>query len=357
MRQTLSPDVSRKLANMGFVCACLVVGIHVGLPEAQGMGRWVARLLKEGICRIAVPFFFVAAGYFLAGHMGEPGWWRRETGKRMRSVLVPYVLWSLLWAAYGIPFALVANRLAGAGWTRNLPLSGGEWLHVLGLDLYRLPNHYPLWFLRCLLLLVVLSPLSVAVVRRGRGWGIALVAALWAVYGWGSAWRGMAVEGTPLHFWWGTLSLEGVFYFTLGLFLRRWPMSVRLPTWGAWGMLAGALGGFVATFWAQANAFWWAPYPRWMGIAGGLWAVWRLMPAAPWPGWLTGAAFPLYLSHLFVLMALSIAVKHLPFVPNPTEGLAGYLAFWGVAIVTSVAATWALRRLFPRTAGILFGGR
>lgn len=357
MRQSLPPDVSRKLANMGLVCACLVVAIHVGLPEAKGVGWWVTRSLTAGICRIAVPFFFVAAGYFLAGHTGEPGWWRREMGKRIWSLLVPYVLWSLLWTAYGIPLALIANRLAGAAWTRNLPLSGDDWLPALGLDPLCHPNLYPLWFLRCLLLLVALSPLPAAVMRRGRGWGLALVAALWAAYGWGSSWRDLAEEGTPLFLWWGTLSLEGMPHFTLGLFLRRWPVGWRLPAWGAWAMLAIAFGGFAATLWVQENGLWWAPYPRWLGIAAGLWAVWRLIPSAPWPRWLTGTAFPLYLTHLFALMALSVAAKHLPFLPRPTEGLAGYLLFWGAAIAISVAGTLALRRGLPRAASVLFGGR
>lgn len=180
---------------MGLVCACLVVAIHVGLPTSEGVGWWVSRLLKDGICKIAVPFFFAAAGFFLAGHTDEPGWWPREMGKRVRSLLVPYVLWSALWTLYATPFTLMANVLAGAPWARNLPLTGSECLAIFGFDLCDYPRLIPLWFVRCLLLLVALSPLSVAVTRRGSGWGLALLAALWVVYGWGRTWG--VVEGTP----------------------------------------------------------------------------------------------------------------------------------------------------------------
>lgn len=154
-----------------------------------------------------------------------------------------------------------------------------------------------------------------------------------------------------------TLSLEGLFYFTLGLFLRRWPTTRRLPTWCVWCALAAAFGCFAVTIAAANGLLPGAFQARNLGTALGLWAVWRLMPSAPWPRWLTGAAFPLFLTHMFALMALSIAASNLPFLPKPEEGLFGYLSFTGTAIVSGIAGTWALRRFLPRTAGLLFGGR
>lgn len=340
---------------MGIVCACLVVAIHVGNPEAMGAGWWVAKLLSNGICRIAVPFFFVAAGFFLAGHTAEPKWWARELGKRMRSLLVPFVSWSALYTVFGLSLVLSANALHGEAWTRNLQSNCADVLRLLGLDLFTYPMLIPLWFIRCLLLLVVLAPLPVAVIGRKRNWGLALLAVLWIVYGWGRTWGD--VQDTPLQFWRVTISLEGVFYFTLGLFMRRWPMTLHLSKAYAWGLLVTSLGCFALTI-AAKNEFLPAAFQaRNVGTALGLLAVWRLMPSAPWPRWLTGAAFPCILMHMFVINVGDIATKTLPCLPAPRESVFIFLAFTNVAIVASIAGAWVLRRIFPRTAALLFGGR
>lgn len=356
MQQSLSADVSHKLANMGFVCACLVVFIHVCQPggEKGTLGWWLAKLSAEGICRIAVPFFFVAAGFFLAGHADEPGWWRRELGKRVRSLLAPYMLWSLLWVAYSSLLIVAANALNGAEWMRNQPLTWMDWRKVFGLDPFDFPQLVPLWFIRCLLLFVALAPLPMALVRRGRGWGLALLAALWVAYGWGRSW-GEAASGSGPMFWWVTVSLEGAFYFTLGLFLRRWPPGVRLPTWAAWGMLAAAFGCFALAIGAKLRGVPWVPTHRWWDSALGLWAVWRLMPSTPWPRPLTSTAFPIYLMHPFALQILCVAHRHI--FPSSTANVFAYLAHGTLAIAGSLVAALALRRRFPRAAGLLFGGR
>lgn len=101
---------------MGVVCACLVVFIHVMVEPSAGTAEWwVYHLFKRGVCNIAVPFFFAAAGYFLAGHCRETGWWARETRKRMRTLLAPYCAWVLLALLWGTALALTANLLAGDG--------------------------------------------------------------------------------------------------------------------------------------------------------------------------------------------------------------------------------------------------
>lgn len=98
MQSSIPPAISYKLANLGFVCAILVVFIHIIHPVYEKFNPtwWVCTFLQGSISCIAVPFFFVASGYFFAGHLGEEGWWRKGLRKRIGTLLVPYFLWNAL---------------------------------------------------------------------------------------------------------------------------------------------------------------------------------------------------------------------------------------------------------------------
>ena len=72
--------LSNKISNMSLLCSIMVVCIHV-LKRTQTRGSFaliIRHLSGEGLCRIAVPFFFTTAGYFLAVHFQEKGWYKRE---------------------------------------------------------------------------------------------------------------------------------------------------------------------------------------------------------------------------------------------------------------------------------------
>ncbi len=83
----ISQELSQKLANMAFIAALLVVAIHVREGSIIGSFNWhVYQIIVDGFARIAVPFFFLAAGFFLAGHCTGPGWWLRECKKRIKTL-------------------------------------------------------------------------------------------------------------------------------------------------------------------------------------------------------------------------------------------------------------------------------
>lgn len=86
MQTSIAPFTSHRLASLGLICACLIVASHSGFVcTDSGIGGakwWLSRFLSQ-VGGIAVPFFFLTAAYFLAGHVGERGWWGRETRKRV----------------------------------------------------------------------------------------------------------------------------------------------------------------------------------------------------------------------------------------------------------------------------------
>lgn len=356
MQKSISPELSHKLANMGFVCACLVVMIHVNVSATiSGLSWCCYQFMRHGICRIAVPFFFVAAGYLLAGHMGEHGWWPKAIHKRIRTLVIPYVIWSLVFSAYLVARILLVNFRTDAPFTQGLPVDWVGWLQPLGLDPFAWPWLVPLWFVRALFILVVLSPLIVSFgVLRSRWGGLLLAVALWLL---ALLCVVPSEAGTGRSIWSITMSVEGCAFFTLGLSLRYWGRPTWCPAW--MGYLSGALGLLLiaGSAWGSAYHADWSLYAEMIGYTAALWGVWELMPCRPWPLLMTSSAFPLFLMHPFPISVWGIIVGSVASLQCVMSTFSGYLVVCVCVVMLTVAVTYLVRRCMPRVASIVFGGR
>ena len=191
----ISGEISRRMSVMGFVCACMVVAIHCtpwDLSRVLAASTdiacvswqwWVVNLfLGDGLCRVAVPFFFVASGFFLAGRFGEEGWYAKVVNKRIKTLVVPFVIWAVIGVVFDWSLRIaVQTVLRGAEFGRD-PFENGIFpalVYVLGFDLTRI-NIGPIWYLRMLFLLVLASPLIYWGIRRV---GIVLPVILFCIYG------------------------------------------------------------------------------------------------------------------------------------------------------------------------------
>ena len=113
MHQGISQEISQKIKNMSLLCALLVVSIHVSWPQEPLSAGWFLSIaIKEGYARIAVPFFFVVSGFLLAGHFDEEKWWHHEVGKRVRTLVVPFLIWSLVALVTSVPLSIIADLIA-----------------------------------------------------------------------------------------------------------------------------------------------------------------------------------------------------------------------------------------------------
>lgn len=348
MQTAIPSSVSAKLANMGFLCACLVVASHIFVaPDADTMTFWARELLAR-VHAIDVPFFFLAAGYFLAGHVTERRWWGGEVLKRAKTLLIPFFLWILLWLVYEQALALVQGMLEGKSPSACVSFAMASLPASFGLDPMASPALPPLWFVRTLFCLVVLSPLLVAPIKQGRLCGLSWVGTLLIVFG-----LYVVVFDSPCDSLFGVssfLTVSGFFWFTLGLFLRRHPLTARLSAWGGAAVVVATLAVEVAVFlWLPSDSMW----ARLVPFVGGIVlmpAVWAMVPSRAWPRWLTSTAFPVYLMHWFALFPLAGLLSYPSSFPV-------YLLFVAAGILLPLAVTCALRRWLPKTACVLFGGR
>lgn len=175
----LDKSISVKFANMSLVSALMVVAIHV-LKRGQVIGStewWFRRFVEGGVCRIAVPFFFLAAGYFVAQHFSEAGYWKKEVLKRCRTLLVPFAIWASAAFVVCSVIAGIDNVLSDRAWHHGL-FDAGRLAKTLGVNPFAVPELRQLWFIRVLFIFMCGLPLFKVMASV---WGLVLLFAIYAV--------------------------------------------------------------------------------------------------------------------------------------------------------------------------------
>ena len=355
----VSKDVSAKFANMSFVCACLVVFIHVGIECANGtLGWWLQQMSTHvGVTRIAVPFFFYAAGYFLAGSMcAGSGWYKKASTKRCVTLLVPYFLWNGIYLGYITLMAYASTRF---GYQFHIPIPTCydmmSLVRALGLNPLASSAHSQLWFIRCLFLLVLLSPVAKFAVKYINS-PLAILA-LYLLIGLPMSYL---VEGSYMYwlFNW-SLSPEGLFYFYVGIVLRLLPNAYRRFTrFGTLSLFAGVLLFLIRVcelveFNNSLASFW----LTWIATPLTMFGVWTLMPTKPLWGNVRSYPFPIYILHQFVLVAMAGMFGMIGLREVVNHSIVLYFVRGGLAIVLCVLVVAVARRLIPKFTSVAFGGR
>ena len=345
-KMKIAPDISAKISNMGIICAFMVLFIH--LPKSSPTS-YVYTIFSHGLCEIAVPFFFAASGYLLAGHFNEDGWYGRAVVKRVRTLYVPMVIWCLmyfLWTYVFIP--MFANVMRGGDLFANVKLhvGMGTMARLLALHPFAEPYLGVLWFVKTLLVFVLLSPL---LKRISTPVAILVLYVMQLILG-------PYLGGTPppLRFTLlkGYFPICGSAFFCLGMMLRIRNATLELPLRQGWTLLGVGLAlmflskiSGVPVFLHRVT-FFYIP----ILLAG----IWSLCPSKRLPGLLTNAAFGVYLMHMFaILFFLPVFRRIFDEIDELRYVLLGLLCFG-----TCVGASWLARKLFPnRLHAILFGGR
>lgn len=162
----ISKEISNKIANMGFVCAILVLMIHIEYAKDCFSIFWLNKLISQ----IAVPFFFTVSGFLILNGYGEDGWYRNTLYKRVHSLLIPYIALNLLWFPFKVAIHAYGVRFCGADNSNpELVLSFFSFLQSFSLvAALGGPCVGPLWYVRALIWLVILSPAVAWMICRSK---------------------------------------------------------------------------------------------------------------------------------------------------------------------------------------------
>ena len=155
---TLESDT---ISVLRFVLMVLVVFVHAPRIESgSGISYALTVACSQGMACMAVPLFFIISG-FLFGRGFRVNWsWSlyvEKLKKRIFSLFIPYVFWILILAIYLILPCFYGSQHTGWQGVQNwIQLHGGVGGVFWGNPYF--PINAPLWFLRDLMVMMVLSP-------------------------------------------------------------------------------------------------------------------------------------------------------------------------------------------------------
>lgn len=142
--------LSGKIKVLSAIALFVVVLQHssAAVESVSVYGRIWRNVIAYGIADYPVSFFFLLSGFFLAQKINR-GWYEKALVKRLRTLVVPYLLWCMIgWGVFG-------------------GFRSGRFLDVIGIT-HHLPVLASLWYVKILLILFLFSPLFVTVIRFGQ---------------------------------------------------------------------------------------------------------------------------------------------------------------------------------------------
>ena len=180
----------------------------------HGVASFIQDFFSNSICRSCVPLFFVISGFLFFNniHTLSLDVYKNKLKSRVRSLLVPYLLWNLIGVCIllfeKMPFmqpffpglALLKLNLSvflSAFWNFN------EYNFTF-FDNGSTPIDFPLWFIRNLMILIIASPIVYYIIKKWEKI-IYLLAACYIFGIW------------PNNI--DALSCTGVFFFSVGAYL------------------------------------------------------------------------------------------------------------------------------------------
>ncbi|MCB2378397.1 acyltransferase [Hymenobacter sp. BT635] len=363
----LDSFLSQKLRFWSLVAMVLLVYVHgynlhsrylqpwTPVDEPLSVGTWLQYFLANGLLRFRIPILFAISGYLFTWHDGrEPH--KIRVQRRVRTLLVPYLLWS----AFGLGLTWALEQYAP---TRQLvlaaelsvfgpdnPLVSGYSPGELLLRWLLLPVPFQLWFLRSLLVYNLAYPwLRKAVLQVPKIY-FGVAGLLWL----------LDISVPPL------FEGTGLVFFALGIWLQKRDVNLLTPPrWLRPGPLAVVwlvlLSGktylafatdhppFIPMLLLHKTAEALGVLVMWFGTD----AVVRGAMRQRWFVWLTSFSFMIYVLHVpLVNYATEAAVRRWP-----GQNLWVYLLLPLAVVLTAVLLGAGLRRLLPGVYGVLTGGR
>lgn len=322
------------------------MGGQIYAPDVYHVYGFVSYFLGGVVGRIAVPLFFLISGYLFFRWTEGFSWeiYKGKISKRIRSLLVPFLLWNALYVAAFFALSFVTNDSAFDIYRH---FDGMAILRQIWVD----PPCFPFWFLRDLMVMSIFTIVTEPLLKYLKVIAPALLLVVWL---------GNLCPSIP------GFSSQGITFFLLGAYggIHRvdLPGKFRHPSMNMVVSLtlSYVLMGLVETWFRETEISYWLHN---FNILLGILAVIELTAysvckgLADIPSAVTASSFFLYGYHgLFVKMLRNTLLPILK--PVSDIGFLGIYAIdFIVTILVGVLLYHLAMKLIPKFTVLLCGGR
>jgi len=209
----------------------------------------------EFLCAMAVPTFFMLSGYLMFQGFALKTL-LDKLGRRVKRLAVPYLVWNTTFVLFYLAMARLVPRLATRVVSFGLDTWSGALSKIISVDVA--PIDGPLWFLRALIFLSVLSPLFWFGLRFLKG-----VPLLALALGWGYVEERFGLR----EYMDCLLPAFAIVCYLIGAWLSVQGRQL-VPTFSHWGWLVLGLGACAFRGWWLVPGFMNALVPDWVHLVG-----------------------------------------------------------------------------------------
>lgn len=188
------------------------------------LGISISRVLAQ----VAVPFFFFISGYLFYLNYNQWSWkkWEEKLKRRLHTLLIPYLVWISIAVFEVVGLSIAAYFIKGRSletiyeWFHNIGgLSGIFWsdishiepfTNIFGWESYMTyPLLMPMWFIRDLMVVVLLSPFIWFALKKIPYISLLLLCLLWIVDA-GTKVPGLSLISLFMFAWGGYFSIKNL---------------------------------------------------------------------------------------------------------------------------------------------------
>ena len=153
----------------------------IGVGSSSYLSDFVRNLISQGIARPAVPLFFLVSGYFFfLGFSWSIANYKKKLNSRIKTLLIPFLFWNVFTLLlFALAQYIPATQVYFSG--KNDPISTfgvyDFFNAIIGID--RPPISYQFWFIRDLIVMVLLTPVVNLAIRGIPKFFLAGIFVLW----------------------------------------------------------------------------------------------------------------------------------------------------------------------------------
>ncbi|MBP4137804.1 acyltransferase family protein [Flavobacterium geliluteum] len=178
--------LSVKLKLISFFSMIMVVFLHsynlvINLTSGtvlvdQGYSTFIQNFISQGIARVAVPLFFSISGYlFFLNSRGELKEFILKFNKRLKTIVIPYLFWSIFCLLLFLIMQSIPQLAIFFTNKHVIDYTVSEFISSVFIN----PIPYQLWFLRDLMILVVLSPILFYLIKKFSYFALVVFMVAW----------------------------------------------------------------------------------------------------------------------------------------------------------------------------------